>query len=135
MLSKKVKFIPQMTHADCGPACLTMLLHYFGIPVRPSEVRKNKQVNKQSGWSFLDLKKVSESYGFRTTVLRITDPSQLSEISLPAIAYWELNHFVIVEKMVRRRVQMIDPKKGPATLSLEVFKKSSGSGCRKPSNC
>lgn len=123
MLSKKVKFIPQMTHADCGPACLTMLLHYFGIPVRPSEVRKNKQVNKQSGWSFLDLKKVSESYGFRTTVLRITDPSQLSEISLPAIAYWELNHFVIVEKMVRRRVQMIDPKKGPATLSLEVFKK------------
>ncbi len=58
MLRKKIKFIPQMTSFDCGPSCLAMIMHYYGLAVQASEIRNSKIINKKSAWSLLDIKKL-----------------------------------------------------------------------------
>ena len=49
MLRKKIKFIPQMTSFDCGPSCLAMIMHYYGLAVQASEIRNSKIINRKGG--------------------------------------------------------------------------------------
>ncbi|MGH1288104.1 peptidase domain-containing ABC transporter [Bacillus toyonensis] len=122
MIKKRVKFIPQMTSYDCGPSCLAMILHYYGLSIKPSDIRKNKIVNKNTAWSLLDIKKVSDSYGFSTNAYRIDNINDLQMINKPVIAFWGLNHFVIIEKVKKNRFYIVDPKAGPMIIDEKSFK-------------
>ena len=39
-MAKRVPFVPQMEIADCGAACLAMVLGYHGHPAALGEVRE-----------------------------------------------------------------------------------------------
>ncbi|KZD39152.1 hypothetical protein B4083_2255 [Bacillus cereus] len=121
MLRKKIKFIPQMTSFDCGPSCLAMIMHYYGLTVQASEIRNSKIINKKSAWSLLDIKKVSESYGLSATAYRIENITDLQRIQKPMIAFWGFNHFVIIERVKENKFYIVDPKAGPMVIDIRSF--------------
>ncbi|MBG9713077.1 peptidase domain-containing ABC transporter [Bacillus cereus] len=121
MLRKKIKFIPQMTSFDCGPSCLAMIMHYYGLAVQASEIRNSKIINKKSSWSLLDIKKVSESYGLCATAYRIENITDLQRIQKPMIAFWGFNHFVIIERVKEKKFYIVDPKAGPMVIDIRSF--------------
>lgn len=121
MLRKKIKFIPQMTSFDCGPSCLAMIMHYYGLAVQASEIRNSKIINKKSSWSLLDIKKVSESYGLSATAYRIENITDLQRIQKPMIAFWGFNHFVIIERVKENKFYIVDPKAGPMVIDIRSF--------------
>jgi NHLM bacteriocin system ABC transporter peptidase/ATP-binding protein len=49
------------------------------------------------------------------------EPEDLAEIPLPCIAFWEFNHFVVVESIGRDRVSLNDPAYGRRTVTPDEF--------------
>ncbi len=61
---------------------------------------------------------IGGSLGFRCRPLRL-DLEHLSQLQLPCVAHWDLNHFVVISKVHRNGVTVLDPAYGERRLSLE----------------
>lgn len=55
--------------------------------------------------------------GFATRALRL-ELSELNQLSLPCILHWDLNHFVVLAKVGRKTVTILDPAVGERKLSF-----------------
>ncbi len=50
-----------------------------------------------------------------------TEPENLPLLPLPAIVFWEFNHFVVLERWSPQSVDIVDPATGRRRLSAEAF--------------
>jgi HlyB family type I secretion system ABC transporter len=116
---KRVPESRQMTEVECGLACLTMILHYYGCRVSSSELRTRAGAGRD-GASALDLVRTARHYGMRVRALSL-QRSDFRFVKLPAIVHWEFNHFVVVERWSRRHVDVVDPSRGRQRLTPEEF--------------
>lgn len=49
------------------------------------------------------------------------DLAHIHQLKLPCILHWDLNHFVVLERVSRRAVTVLDPALGKRRMSLEEF--------------
>ncbi|HEY7347906.1 MAG TPA: peptidase domain-containing ABC transporter [Ktedonobacterales bacterium] len=119
---RRVPVLRQMSAVECGAACLAMLLGYYGRKTSVSEVRERCQVGRD-GLSALDIVKAARTYNLRVRAISLQE-DDLRLITLPAIAHWEFNHFLIVERFSHKWVDVVDPGLGRRRLSTEEFFKS-----------
>lgn len=111
---------------DCGAACLRMIAYYYGKEYPSSVMREYTYVIKD-GVSLLGITEAAERIGFKSSssLLYISD---LEKALLPAILYWNNNHFVVLIKIKnnkrRTTYKIADPAHGIITLSEERFLKS-----------
>ena len=87
----------QMDSQDCGPACLKMIAKYYGRYHSLQSLRDKCGITKE-GVSIKDLGVASESIGFRSLAIRCDLETIINRVPLPAIAYWEHSHFIVVYK-------------------------------------
>lgn len=116
---KKIKPIQQTEHSDCGLACTTMLLNYCDIPEKLNNLLTIYGVPK-GGNNLFEMKKVLSDYGVETKAIKI-ELDSITPMILPAIAFWDSDHFVIVERINKRNVTIIDPEFGKQKLTFEDF--------------
>ncbi|HEY7127734.1 MAG TPA: peptidase domain-containing ABC transporter, partial [Ktedonobacterales bacterium] len=116
---RRVPVLLQMSAVECGAACLTMVLSYYGRKTTVSEVRNRCQVGRD-GLSALDIVKAARSYGLRVRAVSLQE-DDLRLITLPAIVHWEFNHFLIVERVSFQWVEVVDPALGRRRMSIEEF--------------
>lgn len=107
---RRVEPIRQGTSADCGAACLTMILRYWGNSATLRETRGELSVGRD-GVTLLHLVSGAQAYGFDAAGLAASF-DDLACIPLPAIAYWRGCHFVVVERVGRSRCRIVDPADG-----------------------
>src|SRR5678816_4214729 len=62
-------------------------------------------------------------YGLDVKAYR-AEPGDLRELPLPAILHWELNHFVVLERLGRRRAVVVDPARGRRSVSVANLRRS-----------
>lgn len=60
---------------------------------------------------------VAQQLGFSTRPLRL-DMEDLGKLKLPCILHWDLNHFVVLAKVGKSRVTILDPAVGERKLSF-----------------
>ncbi len=60
----------------------------------------------------------SAALGFSTRPLRL-DLHELGQLALPCILHWDLNHFVVLHKVSRKHVVLLDPAIGKRRLSMD----------------
>ena len=118
-------FYRQFDQMDCGPACLAMVLRYYGQVPDFKTVREKCGLDKD-GVSLLGVSKAAEKFGFKTTGGRISFNSLIREVQLPCIVHWNQNHFVVVYKIKTRRnghyfIYVADPGKGLITYTKEEY--------------
>jgi ATP-binding cassette subfamily B protein len=89
-----VPVILQMSAAECGAACLAMVLSYHGRQTRLEECREHCGVSRD-GLSTRVIADVARRFGLRVRGFSI-EPSGFRDIQLPAIAHWNFNHFVVI---------------------------------------
>jgi len=106
---------------DCGPTCLRMVAMQYGRSIPLQEIREKAQIGKE-GVNLLGISEAAESIGFRTQSLRITYDSLVRDAKLPAILYWDQNHFVVLYKAKKHKLFIADPAKGLITYSPQEFK-------------
>jgi ABC-type bacteriocin/lantibiotic exporter with double-glycine peptidase domain len=111
-----------MEMAECGAACLSMILSYHGCHVPLSEVRDICGVSRD-GLSALDLVKAARHYNLSPQALRV-EVDALEEVTLPAIMHWGLNHFVVLERLHRDGADLVDPGLGRRRVTSEELDES-----------
>ena len=115
LFRRKVRYIPQLELAECGAASLAMVLDHHGCSAPLVEVRVACGVSRD-GSSAAAIVRAARGYGLNAAGLRI-DPEELGKLPLPAILHWEFNHFVVLERVDKRGVVLVDPGRGRRKVS------------------
>ena len=91
----KVPVIMQMEALECGAACLTMILAYFGRWVPLEKVRTDCGVSRD-GSKASNILKAARSYGLTAKGMTYSASAIRKKGKLPCIIFWNFNHFVVL---------------------------------------
>lgn len=123
LIRKTFKCIKQHDLKDCGPACLSMISHHYGLNMSISKIREIAGTDLQ-GTNIKGLLEASERLGFNTKGVKAKNPEAINEIPLPAIAHvvdHGLLHYVVIYKVKNGKVYVADPAKGHRVFELKQF--------------
>ncbi|WP_276147156.1 peptidase domain-containing ABC transporter [Streptomyces sporangiiformans] len=116
---RRVPEVRQLSEVECGLACLTMMLNYYGCGTSLSELRTRCGVGRD-GLSALDMVRIARDHGMRVRTVSLPR-NDLRFVALPAIVHWEFSHFLVVERWSRKHVDVVDPARGRCRLTEEEF--------------
>ncbi len=109
----------QLAEADCGPACLAMVLRYYSKRVSLNRLRTLAAADRE-GATLYNLAEAAEAVGFRARGMQAA-LDHLSQLELPAIAHWEGTRYVVVYEARDGRITIAYPRTGLRRLSREEF--------------
>jgi ABC-type bacteriocin/lantibiotic exporter with double-glycine peptidase domain len=113
----RILFVQQTAATDCGAACLTMVLSYFGKHLPLDRVREAGGVDRD-GIDALGILRGAETFGLRGRGVQIDEVENLRHLPPASILHWRFNHFVVFERMTRRGAVLLDPTAGRRTVPL-----------------
>jgi ATP-binding cassette, subfamily B, bacterial len=121
---RRVPVILQASRAECGVACLAMVLHGYGHRIPLGEVRQVCPPGRD-GISAAGIIHAARQLGMDAKGYPPV-PAALSGLPVPMIAHWEGDHFVVVERVGARFVRVIDPRLGRRRLPASEFRAGLG---------
>lgn len=116
----RVPYVQQLESADCGAACLAMVSAYHGCAVDLERARALAGASR--GTDALAIIKGGEQLGLRGRGVRV-DLDDLHHLPRAAILHWDFNHFVVLQRVHRGHVDIVDPAHGPRRIPRERFSK------------
>ena len=116
---KKVPYIEQMHHSECGLSSLAMILNYYGHCIFLSELREIYGVSK-GGTSLYQITKIAENYNLDVEGYRVI-AEDLKGVKLPAIVHWENKHYVVLERINNKKAIIVDPAQGRMSIPFKEF--------------
>ena len=81
-------------HTACGPACLKMLLAYYGHDAELDDLIRECGMSV-NGCSAKDVLRVGRAHGLADMAAYREDADALLRQDRPAIIHWRYNHFVV----------------------------------------
>lgn len=118
---KKTPTLLQMEMVECGAVSLGIILKYYGKHVALEELRQVCGVSRD-GTSALEVLNAANQYGLEGEGLSV-DLEAAMHIDTPYIAFWDFNHYIVVEGFSGDDVYINDPGTGPRKISLDEFNK------------
>lgn len=119
----KIEVVKQHDLKDCGACSLSCIIKYYDGYV-PIEKIRDDTFTTGVGTTAYNLVEASRSYGFEATGVFVDDVKN-ENIYLPAIAHIVLknglNHFVVVYKISKNYVWLMDPAVGKAKMKIDDF--------------
>lgn len=110
-----------MTTADCGAACLAMVLRFWGRDVLLGELHDTLGVDN-NGVGALGILRAARCYGLRGRGVQVGNLEQLHLVPRGSILHWEFNHFVVFDGVDRRgEVTILDPAHGRRRVPYREF--------------
>jgi ATP-binding cassette subfamily B protein len=123
-VSYKKNLVKQHDATDCAAACLATVCMYYKKEITITKLRDVLGTDIK-GTTLKGLEDGANKLGFDTKAIRVDKEAFKSKYTLPAIAHVitkeGLSHFVIVHKVKRDKVLLLDPAKGPEKKSVDEF--------------
>ena len=116
----KVPVVMQLEALECGAACLTMVLAYYGKWVPLEQVRIDCGVCRD-GSNAKNMLKAARSYGLEAKGYRFEPEALRQHGAFPCIIHWNFNHFVVLRGFRGNCAYLNDPARGSLKVSLEEF--------------
>ena len=117
-----VTLVTSKSAVDCGPACLKMLLGYYGTDVSLDDLIAECGCGV-GGCSGRDLLRVGREHGLDMTSFRM-DAAELIRQDRPGIVWWKYNHFIVFcGRDDNGGVVIANPGRGRFAIDPESFEK------------
>lgn len=126
MFRKKVPIVLQIEAAECGAASLAMVLGYHGRFVDLDTMRDDCRISRD-GSRLSYLMEAAKKHGMKPRALKVD--SSFTSVALPAVAFWRMNHFIVVEHVHKGKVYLCDPARGRLRMDAEDFAKGYSGIC------
>lgn len=112
-----MKAILQSEATECGLASIAMIADFHGKRIGLSEIRRRYPLSLK-GAKLGQLIHIGQQLGLSSRPLRL-EMEHLSQLKLPCILHWDLNHYVVLAKVGRSNVRILDPAIGERVLPME----------------
>lgn len=119
----KIKCILQHDETDCGAACLSMVLAYYGKNV---PIRKIREVagTDTKGTSGFGLVAASQKFGLNCKAFAADDKSKIKNLPYSTVLHLKnkgFEHYVVLKKVHKNKAYLCDPAKGNVVVNLNSF--------------
>lgn len=111
----KVPLIIQTEASECGLASLAMICRYYGMNIDLFYLRQQFGFST-NGATLREVVRSAEHLNMQTRALSL-DMDELSQLKLPCILHWDMNHFVVLVKIAGNQFFIHDPASGKKRLS------------------
>ena len=112
----------QMQSAECGAACLGIVMGHFGRHERLETLRHACGVSRD-GAKASNILKAARRFGMVAKGFAM-NARKAERVPLPFVALWNFTHFVVVEGFGPDEVYLNDPASGPRKVSDAVFRET-----------
>ena len=116
----KVPVVMQLEALECGAACLTMILAYYGKWLPLEQVRADCGVSRD-GSKAKNILLAARRYGLVADGYRFEPEGLKTDGHFPCIIHWNFNHFVVLDGFKNGKAYLNDPARGSCCVSMEVF--------------
>jgi ATP-binding cassette subfamily B protein len=120
---RRIPAVRQDTTMDCAAACLTMVLGYHGKLLPLADVRQVTGAGRD-GANAEGLLAAASWFGLRGRGVRIDSIEALAALEPGAILHWRFNHFVVLDRLRRDGLHIVDPAGGRRIVSHEEARRS-----------
>ncbi len=121
--NKNMKIVRQRDFKDCGVCSLLSIVRYYHGDIPLEQMRIDANVTRE-GTSALNLILAAEKYGFDAQGMHYDNLDDIK--TLPAIVHLKMDnytHFVVIYKISKDKVVLMDPAKGKVVLFKSEFLK------------
>lgn len=119
----KVPVVMQMEALECGAACLTMVLAYYGKWLPPEQVRADCGVSRD-GSNAGNIMKAARRYKLTARGYKASVEAVRKSGEFPCIIHWNFNHFVVLCGFRGKYAWLNDPARGSVRVTMEEFDKA-----------
>ncbi|MCY1268880.1 Toxin RTX-I translocation ATP-binding protein [compost metagenome] len=107
----------QAESQECGLACLVMVAAVHGLHLDLATLRRRFSISIK-GTNLAQLMRYAQVLEFSCRPLRL-ELDELCKLRTPCILHWNLNHFVVLEKVRGDRLVILDPAAGRKVIRLD----------------
>jgi ABC-type bacteriocin/lantibiotic exporter with double-glycine peptidase domain len=109
----------QSEKADCGVACLAMVLSYHRIPFSQRDLRSTLDVGRD-GVSARRIAECARQYGLHANGVRIATAA-VRQLAAGSVLFWSAGHYVVLESATMDEIRIVDPRFGRRRLTTAEF--------------
>jgi ATP-binding cassette, subfamily B, bacterial CvaB/MchF/RaxB len=112
-----MRVIIQSEASECALASLAMICSEHGLQVDLADLRRRFAVSLK-GATMQHLVRHADGLNFSSRPLRL-ELNELSQLQLPCILHWDLNHFVVLAKVHKKHIVVYDPAVGERRVPMQ----------------
>jgi ATP-binding cassette subfamily B protein RaxB len=117
--SARVNYAPQNEVSECGLACLVMIASFYRLDIDLIDLRRRFPQSLQ-GTGLKDLIEIANSLDLSPRAVKVP-LDHIQSLRLPAIVHWDLNHYVVIERIKRDRALVHDPASGSMWMPIATL--------------
>jgi ATP-binding cassette subfamily B protein len=122
ILPRTIPYIAQLNQTECGAASLAMVLRYHGAgAISVDRVRASMRMDP-AGTSAADILEGARVFGLRGRGVQL-ELEELEFLARGAILHWGFNHFVVLDRVRKDGLELVDPGMGRRFVPLEDARK------------
>jgi ATP-binding cassette subfamily B protein RaxB len=116
IFGRSVPLILQTEAPECGIACVAMIASYHGYRTDLSAMRMRLSPSMR-GVTLQHIAAIAQTMNMSARGVQ-APLEALSQLRLPAILHWDMNHFVVLTRVAGQRLTVLDPARGKRVLSV-----------------
>lgn len=117
------KFVRQAEAGECGLACVAMIARHYGDKNELAVWRRRFPLSSR-GASLKTVMTIAEQIGFHARPVKV-ELQSLSQLQLPAVLHWNMNHYVVLDRVKEglrgQRYRILDPAVGVREIDADVM--------------
>lgn len=107
---RRMELLRQAEAAECGLACVGMVASYHGHTSDLATLRRSFPISLK-GSTLKQVSEIAAHLGLGARALRC-ELDELKDLRTPAILHWDMDHFVVLERVRAGKLHLADPALG-----------------------